>query len=190
MNRMLHTIIMFGVILCGCGGAGSGVTATPPTHRDSVAVSLSSSFPTSVDAREVSALLVAINSARSRGRKCGRVFHDAAAPVVWSEQMGIAAFKHSRDMASKRFLGHTGSDGSSPDERLTRESYQWRSCGENVSVGHSSANEVVRAWLSSDGHCRNIMNPDYREIGAAYAFGSYQGSPAVRYWTLVLGSPR
>lgn len=39
------------------------------------------------------------------------------------------------------------------------------------------------------GHCRNIMNPDFEEIGAAYAEGAYLGNPAALYWTFDLASP-
>jgi uncharacterized protein YkwD len=93
-------------------------------------------------------------------------------------------------MSSNGFLSHTGSDASSTDERLAREGYLWRAVGENIAVGQSTAAEVVRGWLSSEGHCRNIMSPDFHEIGAAYAFGHYRGSPSAKYWTLVLGSAR
>jgi len=94
------------------------------------------------------------------------------------------------DMASRGEVGHAGSDGSTADERLAREGYQWGRVGENVAVGYPSADEVVRAWLSSKGHCMNIMNPGFNEIGSAWAWGVYQGVSYARYWTLVLGIAR
>lgn len=178
MRRILFITIILGVVLAGCAGAGSG-SATGGAGSYSAA-----------RARLDSSMLAAINHARSRGRKCGSVFHAAAAPVAWNSKLGIAALKHSRDMASQSFLSHTGSDDSSSDERLTRERYAWRTCGENIAVGQPSTAAVVQSWLSSEGHCRNIMSPEFHEIGAAYAIGPYQGMPAAKYWTLVLGTAR
>jgi uncharacterized protein YkwD len=169
---------MLGAVLAGCAVAGSG----------SAISGAGSSAATR--ARVDSSMRAAINQARSRGRKCGSVFHPAADPVAWNDMLGIAALKHSRDMASQSFLSHTGSDDTSSDERLTREGYAWRTCGENIAVGQPSTAAVVQSWLSSEGHCRNIMSPDFHEIGAAYAIGPYQGMPSAKYWTLVLGTAR
>ncbi|MBF8259640.1 MAG: hypothetical protein HW377_2014 [Actinobacteria bacterium] len=36
------------------------------------------------------------------------------------------------------------------------------------------------------GHCRNLMDPDFTEIGAGYAIGPFGGNPAARYWTFDL----
>jgi uncharacterized protein YkwD len=135
-------------------------------------------------------MLAAINQARSRGRKCGAVFYAASAPVAWNARLGIAARKHAGDMASQGVLSHTGSDASSSDERVSREGYAWRTCGENIAVGQPSTAAVVQSWLSSEGHCRNIMSPDFHEIGAAYAIGRYRSMPSVKYWALVLGTAR
>lgn len=39
--------------------------------------------------------------------------------------------------------------------------------GENVAYGYSTGRAVVRAWMRSDGHRRNILNPRYRLLGMA-----------------------
>ena len=45
----------------------------------------------------------------------------------------------------------------------------------------------MQGWLGSEGHCRNIMNPAFAEIGAAFAEGPFGGNPAALYWTFDLG---
>ncbi len=198
MRHFLFSVFILVIVPVGCAGAGIGSGPAGATHRPPASESVNpvpmaaplAGNPAGGRARVDSSLLAAVNQARSRARKCGSVFHAAAAPVAWSDKMGNAALKHAGDMASKGFLSHTGSDDSSSDERLSREGYPWRTVGENIAVGQSTAAEVVRDWLTSEGHCRNIMSPDFHEIGAAYAFGPYQGSHFVKYWTLVLGSRR
>ena len=46
----------------------------------------------------------------------------------------------------------------------------------------------MAGWLASPGHCSNIMNPDFTEMGAAYAID--KSSAAGSYWTQVFGTPR
>lgn len=47
--------------------------------------------------------------------------------------------------------------------------------GENIAMGHTSPAMVMDAWMDSDGHRRNILDPNYKSlgIGAVYANGKY-----------------
>ena len=123
-------------------------------------------------------------------RICGADPYDAAPPVAWNDTLAMAAFLHSEDMAINQFFSHTGSDGSAPGERITREGYDWRTYGENIAVGYPTVFDVMQGWLGSEGHCRNIMTPDFAEIGAAFAEGKYLGNPAAPYWTFDLAPHR
>lgn len=96
----------------------------------------------------------------------------------------------SLDMAINQLFSHTGSDGSTHGERITREGYDWRTYGENIAVGYPTVSDVMQGWLGSEGHCRNIMTPDFAEIGAAFAEGQYLGNPAAPYWTFDLATHR
>lgn len=125
-----------------------------------------------------------VNSARLKGARCGNRYYKATRPVEWNETIAQAAKKHSRDMASKENVGHTASDGSGPGERIARLGYRWIAYGENVGEGYRNPEEAVKEWLKSPGHCRNIMNPGFKEAGAAYVKGTKR-----TYWTLVLATP-
>ena len=93
-------------------------------------------------------------------------------------------------MATNELFSHTGSDGSNPGERIDRQGDDWWTYGENIAVGYQTVSAVMQGWLGSEGHCRNIMNPAFTEIGAAFAEGQYQGNPAALYWTFDLAAPR
>ena len=129
-------------------------------------------------------LLAAVNRARSVKRMCGNTPRGPAPPVSWSPRLAQAANLHSRDMVRNGFFSHTGSDGSSGGQRISRQKYPWRAYGENIAVGVSAVSSVVKGWLSSEGHCRNLMDPAFTELGAAYAIGPFGDNPAARYWTL------
>jgi len=50
--------------------------------------------------------------------------------------------------------------------------------GENIAVGYPTVSSVLQGRLGSEGHCRNVMNPAFTEIGAGYAIGPFGGNPA------------
>lgn len=126
-------------------------------------------------------VLVHVNAARIAGATCGETQRPSVPLVGLSEQLIQAAQAHSDDMLAMGKLTHTGSDGSSPRERIARTGYQAANWGENAAWGYTSEAAVVVGWLGSVPHCTSIMNGDYTEIGAARA-GSY--------WTLVFARPR
>jgi uncharacterized protein YkwD len=130
--------------------------------------------------------LAAVNQARSIKQKCGNTRYDPAPPVSWSGSLAKAAYLHSKDMVRNTFLNHTGSDGSSAGQRISRQGYPWRTYGENIAAGSPTVSSVIHGWLASEMHCRNLMNPAFTEIGAGYAIGPFGGNPAARFWTFDL----
>jgi len=125
-------------------------------------------------------LLHLINVYRTSGCDCGTEGYFAPATfVIWNDTLELAAKEHSTDMFSKNFFSHTGSDGSSMSDRIKRLGYNWTTCGENIGQGYKNEEQVVEGWINSPGHCRNIMNPNFKEIGAAKTGD---------YWTLVFGA--
>ena len=130
--------------------------------------------------------LAAVNQARSVKQKCGNTRLGPAPPVSWSGNLAMAAYLHSKDMVLKNILSHTGSDGSSAGQRISRQGYPWRAYGENIAVGNPTVSSVIRGWLGSERHCQNLMNPAFTEIGAGYVVGPFGGNPAARLWTFEL----
>ncbi len=127
-------------------------------------------------------LLELVNGARAVGRTCGgRGWFDATHPLALEARLVSAAQGHSDDMNVNGFFSHTGSDGSSPADRVEREGYAWAAVGETIARGHSTPEHVVSAWLGSDGHCAIIMGTVFTELGAG---------EVSRHWTLVFARPR
>jgi uncharacterized protein YkwD len=87
----------------------------------------------------------------------------------------------------KNFFDHRGSDGSQPRDRVLRTGYKSQLTGENIALGPESAEEVVAGWLKSPGHCANIMEPRFRDIGVGVATGRGRGKI---YWVQTFGAPR
>jgi uncharacterized protein YkwD len=132
-------------------------------------------------------ILRLINRARSSGGKCGGKRFRPAATVNWNDALARAARSHSKDMAGRNRLGHKGSGNSTVEKRVRRAGYTWRAVGENVAGGLDTCEAVLSGWLKSPGHCANIMDPAFTDIGAACAQSTK--SRYGTYWTLVLAAP-
>lgn len=133
-------------------------------------------------------VLQRVNEARAQPRKCGNRAFEAAPALRWDAELADAALAHSRDMAKQDYFSHAAPDGSQVSDRASRAGYSWQRIGENIAAGQGSAEQVMAGWLASPGHCSNIMNPGFTEMGAAYAMD--KASAAGSYWTQVFGTPR
>lgn len=133
------------------------------------------------------ALLDGINAARSQARHCGAQAFAAAPALAWSAQLGTAAEAHSRAMANGNFFDHLGADGRTPGDRAELAGYTGGLVGENIAAALEAPGKVVAGWLASPGHCANLMNPRFTELGAAYAVDPQ--SDAGIYWTALFGAP-
>jgi uncharacterized protein YkwD len=133
-------------------------------------------------------VLALVNAARTVPRRCGDRRFDAAPPLELSPALTDIAALHARDMARHGVLSHRGSDGSEPGERVARAGYDWRALGENVASGQPDAEEVVAGWLGSAGHCANIMEPQFTEMGVAFALAP--DDDAAIYWAQTFAKPR
>lgn len=125
--------------------------------------------PETVDKQE---LLDLVNKVRENGCNCSGEDMPPVAAIVWNDTLTIVAQTHSDDMNSHNKLDHTGSDGSSPGDRLDYAGYNWTTYAENIAVGYTSEQAVIDGWLKSEGHCKNIMNANVTEMGVATS-GSY-----------------
>ena len=107
-----------------------------------------------------------------------------AARLTYNDQLRDAARKHSRNMSRRGFFSHRAPNGSTPGERAVEAGYPTNQVGENIAAGQPTPEAVMAAWMSSDGHCANIMDSGYVSLGV----GLYIGSDGAPYWTQVFGS--
>lgn len=135
-------------------------------------------------------MLARVNQYRAAGASCGsRGAYPPAAGLAWNLALTQAADGHSLDMVANNFFDHAGSNGSNAGQRITNASYNWASYGENIAAGQAGINTVVDAWMGSDGHCANIMNATFADIGVACVPGT-QATTYRTYWTMNLGRSR
>lgn len=70
----------------------------------------------------------------------------------------------------KQKYSHTRPDGTSCFTVLDDVNINsYRAVGENIALGQSSPEQVVTAWMNSEGHRKNILNPQFKYIGVGYA---------------------
>ncbi len=123
------------------------------------------------------AILKEVNAWRQNGCKCGGKKMAPTHPLTWNEQLRQAAEDHAIDIASRQVLDHTGKDGSQVWDRVTKTGYSWQTVAENIAYGYWDIKSVIQGWVDSKGHCLNMMNPDYHEVGIAQEKD---------YWVMVL----
>lgn len=105
-------------------------------------------------------------------------------PLVIDSRLTSAAQRHANDMANRRVMTHTGSDGSNAGQRIALYGYGATMWAENVAAGYATPVDAVNAWMNSSGHRANILNPQLVNIGVAAA----TGSNGVTYWAMVFAA--
>ncbi|MCE1116727.1 MULTISPECIES: CAP domain-containing protein [Pseudomonas] len=133
-------------------------------------------------------LLQEVNAARGVARQCGGQPFPAAKALSWNSVLAGAAANHTRNMANQNFFDHIDRDDRTPGDRAELAGYSYQQIGENIAAGRDTARKVVDGWLASPGHCATLMNPDFRDLGAAYAVDPK--SDAGIYWTALFGTPQ
>ncbi|MGW1160273.1 CAP domain-containing protein [Streptomyces sp. NPDC002513] len=155
--------------------AHRGATATAGTPKATATRTSPSAPGTTAKASGATARVVELVNAERAKVGCS--------PLTLNATLTKVAQAHSDDMAAHRNMSHTGSDGSSPGDRITRAGYDWSAYGENVAYGYSTPEQVMAGWMSSSGHKANILNCAFKEIGVGLA---QPGS----YWTQNFGTAR
>jgi uncharacterized protein YkwD len=93
------------------------------------------------------------------------------------------------DHSAQRWTSHmvaagVFSHGANFAARITAAGYRWSAAGENIATGYPTPRAVVAGWMRSAGHCRNILDPTFRDLGigvVARPVRGYAGGPAT--WT-------
>jgi len=107
--------------------------------------------------------------------------------LAWNPLLDKAAQRHSDDMARRGFVDETGSDGSSPRQRIEAAGYAaWprqRVWAESIYAGQGAFDEALGFFLGDEGQRRILLNPKLREVGIGIARDNLR-----TYWTLTFGS--
>lgn len=112
-----------------------------------------------------------------------RVAHGCS-PLRPSPAITRAARKHSNKMAKAGVQSHQLPGERPLGARITKAGYQkWKSVGENVAYGWPTPKSVVRGWMKSRDHRRNILKCSFRDTGVGYAVSA----AGVAFWTQDFG---
>ncbi len=125
--------------------------------------------------------------------------YPAVDPLYWQIDLNRVARVHSEDQAQNG-MSHSSSDGTSFSDRV--KSYYTKSgwIAENIAAGNNNAEATIWQWLmdlvdyqnqipaednsGDDGHRKNIMSSNYKEMGAGYAYGPAKYN---HFWTQDFG---
>lgn len=86
------------------------------------------------------------------------------------------AREKSNDMQRNGYFSHTSPTYGSPFDMIRDAGISFQAAGENIAQGQPTPEQVVQAWMNSEGHRQNILNSGYTHIGVGY---NAQG----HYWT-------
>ena len=170
-------------------GWAPGTSAEPyPAAAPRSTYGMGSRVPASGGSMSAAHALALVNEARARGTRCGMRQFAPAPPLTLSSTLAGVAFGHAADMARHDYFEHVDLAGQSPADRVRAVGYREKLVGENIAYGPESVDDAVKGWLDSPGHCANIMDPRFEQMGFAYATG--HGSRHGLYWVQVLAAPR
>jgi len=99
--------------------------------------------------------------------------------LLWDAKLAEVARIKSMDMRDKNYFSHTSPTYGSPFEMMKNFGITYNYAGENIAAGQTTPETVVQAWMNSEGHRKNILNPNYTHLGVGYA----SGGAYKHYWT-------
>ena len=80
-------------------------------------------------------------------------------------------------LASQEFEHNIGAKKFSDWIRAVNYTYSY--IGENLAIDFSDSGDVIDAWMKSPLHKKNILNPEFREIGVAAIEGEFKGHKTI-----------
>ncbi len=101
-----------------------------------------------------------------------------------------AAQAKANDMAARDYWSHNTPDGQTPWTFMTAAGYQYKTAGENLAYGFTTAAAMLDGWMNSPGHRANILNTTYTEMGVGIVnIPNYQNSGPQTLVVAMYGSP-
>lgn len=106
----------------------------------------------------------------------------------YNKDLEKAAQRHSADMARNNYFSHDALDGSDLKDRVALTDYRYTNVGENLfwRTPDNDPAYAVQGWMESPGHRKNMLDPQFTEIGLGYAVDQANGK---HYYVQVFGRP-
>ncbi len=87
--------------------------------------------------------------------------------VVPNDKLMQIAKDKLNDMLANKYFAHTSPTGVNPWHWFQEEGYDYHFAGENLAINFQTAENEQEAWMKSPTHRKNILDPNYQEIGVA-----------------------
>ncbi|TYR79188.1 hypothetical protein FZC66_16365 [Priestia megaterium] len=98
-------------------------------------------------------------------------------PLTLDKELSDVARTKSKDMMDKGYFDHNSPTYGSPFDMMKQFGIKYTAAGENIAKGQKTPEEVMNGWMNSDGHRKNILNPNFTHIGVGFVEGDST------YWT-------
>ena len=99
--------------------------------------------------------------------------------LKFNAELAKVATTKSQDMIDRGYFDHNSPTYGSPFDMMKKFGITYKSAGENIAMGQKTPQEVMTAWMNSDGHRKNILNSSFTEIGIGIA----KDKNGRLYWT-------
>ncbi|TCZ81037.1 SCP-like extracellular [Paenibacillus albiflavus] len=140
----------------GSGSSNNNGTPTTPSQDNNNAVG-------QTDAASFAAQVVdLVNKERSKA---------GLKPLTTQADLTNMAAAKAADMRKNNYFDHQSPTYGSPFDMMKQFGISYRSAGENIAKGQRTPAEVMNAWMNSEGHRKNILDPSFTAIGVAYDNG-------------------
>lgn len=95
--------------------------------------------------------------------------------LVQNDDLSKAAALKLADMQKRGYFAHTSPQGLTPWSFMDKAEYGYRYAGENLAIHFTDPESEHDAWMKSEKHCQNILDPRFREIGMAVGKTFFEG---------------
>ncbi|MEA2065329.1 MAG: CAP domain-containing protein [Patescibacteria group bacterium] len=90
-----------------------------------------------------------------------------------------AAEKKAEHLAENEYFAHTSPNGKTFIEWIKDAEYNYLYAGENLAMDFITAEGIVKAWMDSDSHRKNILNSDYTDIAIVSKETIFNNQPTI-----------
>ncbi len=106
---------------------------------------------------------------------------EGLSPLILDTTLCAAAQRRAVEISTQDEIEHTRPDGSPCFTVLDEMKIQYNYAGENIAGGYLSPEAVVKGWMESEGHRKNILDKYYTKIGIGFCYKA--NTPYQYYWS-------
>lgn len=102
--------------------------------------------------------------------------------LIWEESLVPVGRAHATDMWQRKYFAHVSPDGEDVGGRLRKNNISYTYAGENLALAPTTPTAHT-GLMNSEGHKRNILDPEFKKIGIGVIDNGYYGKMYVQVFT-------